>query len=78
MENRPSIIERAFQLAKSGQCLSVDDIRKQLAKERYEMVDAFIRGTSLLTQLRNQVNAAQTERRNAAAKADPTDLKASA
>ncbi|MDX2235041.1 MAG: hypothetical protein NW200_11150 [Hyphomonadaceae bacterium] len=62
MDSRPSIIERAFQLAKSGQCLTVDDIRAQLSRERYEMVPAYIRGMSLLTQLRGQITTARTSR----------------
>jgi hypothetical protein len=62
MQHRPSIIERAFQLAKSGQCLTVDDIRTQLSQERYEMQDAYIRGSSLLAQLRNHISNAQKTR----------------
>jgi hypothetical protein len=35
MDDRPTVLERAFQLAKSGQFKSIDDIRRQLAKEHY-------------------------------------------
>lgn len=52
MDTRPSIIERAFELAKSGKCGKVEDIRVQLNRENYAGVDLYIRGGALLTQLR--------------------------
>ena len=58
MTPRPSIIERAFQLAKSGRCADVQDIRDQLAIESYPSVDGVIRGASLLAQLRFHIASA--------------------
>jgi hypothetical protein len=35
MDEKPTALERAFQLAKSGTCVSVPDLRKQLKAEGY-------------------------------------------
>jgi hypothetical protein len=61
MNSRPSIIERALQLAKSGQYATVQDIRAQLILENYASVDALIRGNTLVAQLRGRISAARTE-----------------
>jgi hypothetical protein len=50
MDHRPTELERAFQLAKSGSCGSVGDIRNQLGSEGYST--ARITGRSLARQLR--------------------------
>lgn len=49
---KPTTLERAFALARSGGCASVDDIRRQLKLERFEQVDAHLAGPSLMRQLR--------------------------
>lgn len=51
MTNRPTALERAFELAGSGTCASVDVIRKKLKAEGY--ADAQITGPSLIRQLRD-------------------------
>ncbi len=48
-----SVIERAFQLAKSGRCSAVQDIRYCLKIEGYS--DAQVTGTTLLRQLRTLI-----------------------
>lgn len=58
MSNHPSVIERAFQLAKSGRYASVADIRTQLASEDYASAGA-VRGTALVGQLRSLITAAR-------------------
>ena len=58
MSIQPSVIERAFQLAKSGRYESVPDIRAQLVREAYETADA-IRGTNLVARLSTMINAAR-------------------
>jgi hypothetical protein len=58
MENRPSVIERAFQLAKSGRCESVAAIREQLLKEDYLNAEA-VRGTALVGRLKTMITAAR-------------------
>jgi hypothetical protein len=49
MDSRPTELERAFQLAMSGDCRSVDEIRKKLSQEGYYATQ--ITGKSLLRQL---------------------------
>jgi hypothetical protein len=60
MNNRPSIIERAFQLAKSGQYATVEDIRAQLTLEEYANVEAVIRGNALVAQLGGRISSSRT------------------
>ncbi|HUO11522.1 MAG TPA: hypothetical protein VMU37_02085 [Caulobacteraceae bacterium] len=49
-ERRPTCIERAFELANSGVCSGVQDIRKQLRAEGYP--EAQLYGPALARQLR--------------------------
>lgn len=46
-----STIERAIQLARSGSCHSVDDIRQQLTREGYDSVDNHLQGMTIKKQL---------------------------
>lgn len=62
MNSRPSVIERAFQLAKSGRCASVADIRAQLVNEAYESAGA-VRGTTLVSRLDGMIKTARTSAR---------------
>jgi hypothetical protein len=57
MDPKVSALERAFQLARSGQAASIDDIKKRLKREGYEekAVDG---GPSLAEQLRKLIRAA--------------------
>jgi hypothetical protein len=50
MKDRPTEIERAFQLARSGGPASVEDIKKQLSREGYTAKQ--IDGPLLIKQLR--------------------------
>lgn len=45
-------LERAFELARSGGCASVQDIRRRLKSEGYDQVEAHLAGPSLGKQLR--------------------------
>ncbi|RJF93183.1 hypothetical protein D3876_02140 [Sphingomonas cavernae] len=45
--HRPKTIERAYQLARSGSCASVQDIRQQLIREHHEAVEAHLRGPTI-------------------------------
>ena len=56
MDSRPTELERAFQLAMSGDCRSVDEIRKKLSQEGYYATQ--ITGKSLLRQLQALIAAA--------------------
>lgn len=48
----PTTIERAFDLARSGEYATVGDIRQQLRAERFDQVEAHLAGPSLVRQLR--------------------------
>jgi len=56
--SRPSAIERAFQLAKSGRCRSMRDIRMALRAEGYP--DYQLEGKVLIEQLRALMQSPQT------------------
>ena len=45
-------IERAFELARSGSCASVNDIRQKLKAERFDQVEAHLAGPAISRQLR--------------------------
>ena len=49
--NRISVVERAFELAQSGQCHGVDDIRRRLKEEQFSAIDEHLAGPSLKRQL---------------------------
>jgi len=42
-----STVERAYELARSGSCGTVDDIRRALTAERYPSVQAHLAGPSI-------------------------------
>jgi hypothetical protein len=59
MDQNVSAIERAFQLAKSGSCETVEIIKRQLRTEGYGITQ--ITGSALLRQLRTLIKAARKE-----------------
>jgi len=52
MPFRPTIAERAFELARSGECASVADVRTCLRKEGYIHVASHLSGSSITGPLR--------------------------
>jgi hypothetical protein len=44
-------IERAFEVARSGECRTMDDIKRQLRRERLDAVDFHLAGKSIKAQL---------------------------
>jgi hypothetical protein len=48
----PTTIERAFALARSGTCRTVNDIRMQLRAERFDLIEAHLAGPAITRQLR--------------------------
>ena len=50
--NNTRVLERAFELARSGRCPNLDDLRRQLQQEGYHGVEEHLRGTMLRRQLR--------------------------
>ena len=57
MNNRPTALERAFQLARSGRPKSIDDIKRELVKEHYS--SGQIKGNTLRKQLLTLIQKAQ-------------------
>ena len=49
--NGPSTLERAFTLARSGECATLNDIRAKLKAESHDQVDAHLAGPSIKRQL---------------------------
>ena len=70
----PTILERAFQLAKSGKCATVGDIRSALSREGY--LEDTLTGPALHKQLRELMRSARTGTRlHGSSQAKPDDLK---
>lgn len=61
MNNQPSIIERAFQIARSGRCASVAEVRSQLLGEGYATAETVIRGSTLTSRLGAMITASHLE-----------------
>jgi hypothetical protein len=57
MKDRPTALERAFQLARSGRPKSINDIKRELAKEHYSKSQ--IMGNTLRKQLLALIQEAQ-------------------
>jgi hypothetical protein len=62
MDQNVTAVERAFQLAKSGICLSVADLKKRLRLEGYATTQ--IVGRAISKQLRALIEAARNATRN--------------
>jgi hypothetical protein len=58
MIHRPSTLERAYELARSGTVANVDGIRAQLKREGHEAVDAHLLGPAIRRHLRDLCLAA--------------------
>ena len=59
MSNRATVVERAFELAKSGQARQVQDIVTLLRREGYSTEQ--IQGQALRRQLLNLIKAARSQ-----------------
>jgi hypothetical protein len=60
MDHKLRVLERAFQLANSGQVTRIDDLRKRLKSEGYDASEVYF-GPSLKLQLRELIKAAHLE-----------------
>jgi hypothetical protein len=60
-EKMASTLERAFELAKSGEFQTVAEIRRQLLQERYDKVLLHLRGPTISRQLKAMITAALAE-----------------
>jgi hypothetical protein len=52
MTFQKSTLERAFELARSGECASTAEIRLRLKRERFDSVEAHLQGPAINRQLR--------------------------
>ncbi|MGN6278937.1 MAG: hypothetical protein ACTHM8_09475 [Sphingomonas sp.] len=59
MTGERTTIERAIELAKSGSCATINDIRKALRAERFDAVDANLSGHFTKHQLNGLINEAR-------------------
>jgi hypothetical protein len=57
--DRPTTVERAFELARSGDCRSLPDIVAALKRERHESVEAHLAGPSIRKDLKRLWQAAE-------------------
>jgi hypothetical protein len=57
MDSNTTTLERAFQLAQSGDCASIKDIRSRLKVESYDVSP--LQGPTLFAQLRKLIRARQ-------------------
>ena len=63
VEQRAGIVERAFEIAKSGDATNIMTLRTILAKEGYSNVAQVLAGRSLKLQLMRMITEAQTAKR---------------
>ena len=62
MNGRPTTLQRAFELARSGVCHGMADIREKLKAERFMDVDQQLFGRSLQQQLKKLCDEARGRR----------------
>jgi hypothetical protein len=60
VHNRPTAIERAFELARAGEVADMDDLRSVLRQEGY--LERDIEGRSLGSQLRDLIKSARQQK----------------
>lgn len=58
MNSQKTALERAFELAESGNCDSIDELRKQLKSEGFSLAQLI--GASLMKQLREVIRTARS------------------
>ncbi|MES3151477.1 hypothetical protein [Sphingomonas faeni] len=59
MTGQLTTVERAFELARSGSCNSVNDLRQRLRREGYDAVHIHLHGASINKQLVDLMHAAK-------------------
>lgn len=59
MTEQTTTVERAFELARSGACSSVNDLRQRLRREGYDSVHLHLHGASINKQLVDLMHAAK-------------------
>ena len=66
MANLPSTVERAYQLARSGQCPTLGDIKIRLRAEGCPQISAHLAGQKIRRALQELCTAARLERQRPA------------
>lgn len=61
MDNKKTALERAFELARSGSCLSIRDIAHKLHAEKYDL--SYLEGPALKKQLMTLIEEATTPKK---------------
>lgn len=56
--NPPSLLERAYQIARSGECAGLSDLRKQLRAEGHQQIEGHLSGLALRRELAALIDAA--------------------
>ena len=59
MTHRRTTIERAYELARSGECAGVSEIKAKLKAEHFSDIDAQLYGKTIGTDLRKLCDAAR-------------------
>jgi hypothetical protein len=59
VNRRPSTVERAYQLARSGECLGLKDVHLRLSSEGHLDIRAHLYGRSIIADLGRLMQAAQ-------------------
>lgn len=62
MNNRPTTLERAYQLAESGECRTVGEVKKRLQSEGFERIADQLYGRTVTNALRDRCTAAASQR----------------
>lgn len=52
MNHRPTTIERAYQLARSGECRTISDIKQRLSADGHERIQEHLYGSTVSSALR--------------------------
>ena len=60
MEERPGVVQRAFQIAKSGDVANISALHKQLTDEGYTNNAQSLSGRSIASQLSRMIVSART------------------
>jgi hypothetical protein len=59
MEDRPGVVERAFEIARSGVVANTSELREQLTAEGYAETIQSLAGRSISTQLTRMITEAR-------------------
>ena len=59
MEDRPGVVERAFEIARSGVVANTSELREQLAAEGYAETIQSLAGRSISTRLSRMITEAR-------------------